>query len=276
MEIFYSNEIHDGEIILPEGESNHCVRVLRHVAGDEIHVSCSDGNLYRCVLCDASPGRAVLKILSVEGGFGSHPYYLHIAIAPTKNIDRFEWFLEKATEIGVDEITPLLCDHSIRKIVKLEREKRVILSAAKQSLKGTVPQLNDMMTVSELVSQTQGYDLRGIAFCDRELVNSAGEGVTRIHIADALEALKGMALPRTLEEFRGMPLPSANGVALPSAMGMPLPRILIMIGPEGDFSRDELSVAADSALKPISLGEARLRTETAGVMAAASVALSFR
>ncbi len=249
MEIFYSNDILDGEIVLPEGESNHCVRVLRHVAGDEIHVSCSDGNLYRCVLCDASPGRAVLKILSVEGGFGSHPYYLHIAIAPTKNIDRFEWFLEKATEIGVDEITPLLCDHSIRKIVKLEREERVILSAAKQSLKGTVPQLNDMMTVSELLSRAQGYELRGIAFCDRELVNSAGEGISRVHITDVLGKLAGEVTS---------------------------PRILIMIGPEGDFSREELSVAADSALTPISLGESRLRTETAGVMAVASVALTVR
>jgi len=249
MEIFYSNNINGDEIRLPEGESVHCIRVLRHRAGDEVLVSGGDGNLYRCSLVDDNPKEAVLSIISVEGEFGSHPYYLHIAIAPTKNIDRFEWFLEKATEIGVDEITPLLCDHSERKVIKAEREERVILSAAKQSLKGKVPLLNDMVSVAELIGRTADYDRRCIAFCDRDLVNSLGEKASRIHLTEVLSGIQ------------------VNGG---------VPRILILIGPEGDFSRTELLSAADASMVPVSLGESRLRTETAGVLAAAAVALQIR
>jgi len=249
MEIFYSNNICGDEIRLPEGESGHCIRVLRHRIGDVVMVSGGDGNLYECSVVDDNPKEAILKILSVQGDFGSHPYYLHIAIAPTKNIDRFEWFLEKATEIGVDEITPLLCDHSERKVIKQDREERVIISAAKQSLKGKIPQLNEMETVSELLVRTAGYDMRGIAFCDRELVNSLGESASRVHITDVLKGI----------------LPADSHL-----------RVLILIGPEGDFSRDELLAAADAGLTPISLGDARLRTETAGVLAVASAALVIR
>jgi len=249
MELFYSNNIRLEEIRLPEGESAHCIRVLRHRVGDVIMVSGGDGNLYKCSLVDDNPKGALLKIISVEGGFGEHPYFLHIAIAPTKNIDRYEWFLEKATEIGVDEITPLLCDHSERKIIKVERAERVILSAAKQSLKGRVPQFNDMVTVSELIGRTVDYEWRCIAFCDRDLVNSIGESAPRTHI---MEILTGIC---------------ASG---------PVPHILILIGPEGDFSRSELTAAADAGMMPISLGESRLRTETAGVLAAAAVGLMVK
>jgi len=249
MEIFYSNNISGDEIILPEGESGHCIRVLRHRAGDEVMVSGGDGNLYRCSVVDDNPREAVLRIESVRGDFGVHPYFLHIAIAPTKNIDRFEWFLEKAVEIGIDEITPLLCDHSERKVIKSEREERVIVSAAKQSLKGKVPRLNEMVGVRTLLGRTEDYDSRCIAFCDRDLVNSLGESVSRVHIMETLGNVR---------------------------VSVQVPRILILIGPEGDFSRDELLAAADAAVAPISLGESRLRTETAGVLVAASVALTFR
>ena len=109
MEVFYSNDIRDGRIRLSPEESAHCVKVLRHRAGDEVYVSGGDGNLYRCCLEEADSRAAVARVLSVEGGFGTHPYRLWMAVAPTKNIDRFEWFTEKATEMGVDRITPLLC-----------------------------------------------------------------------------------------------------------------------------------------------------------------------
>lgn len=261
MELFYSNDM-DGDVIrLPEGESGHCIRVLRHRVGDEVMVSGGDGNLYRCTVKDDDPCCAVLHIEAVEGGFGTHPYHLHMAVAPTKNIDRFEWFLEKAVEIGVDEITPLLCDHSERKIIKPDREERVILSAAKQSLKGTIPVLNPMCTVRELLSRyTAGESgkilpkagtLCCIAFCDRDLVNSAGESAARVHLADALQSVARQR-------------------------GETIPHILILIGPEGDFSREELLAAADCGMVPVSLGGSRLRTETAGVVAVTAVGLTIR
>lgn len=247
MEIFFSNDI-DGDVIrLPEGESGHCIRVLRHKDGDEVMVSGGDGNLYRCTVTDADPKKAVLHVEAVEGGFGTHPYHLHLAVAPTKNIDRFEWFLEKAVEIGVDEITPLLCDHSERKEVKREREERVILAAAKQSLKGRIPVLNPMSTVGELLSKAGDVSLRCIAFCDRDLVDSGGTATARVHLCDVLRTVTG-------EE----------------------PHILILIGPEGDFSRNELTAAADAGLVPVSLGGSRLRTETAGVVAVTAVSLLIR
>ena len=121
MEVFYSNDIRDGRIRLSPEESAHCVKVLRHRAGDEVYVSGGDGNLYRCCLEEADSRAAVARVLSVEGGFGTHPYRLWMAVAPTKNIDRFEWFTEKATEMGVDRITPLLCAHSERKVYNQER-----------------------------------------------------------------------------------------------------------------------------------------------------------
>jgi len=261
MELFYSNDIAGDEIRLSEGESGHCVRVLRHRAGDKVMVSGGDGNLYRCTVVDDDPHSAVLRIEAMEGGFGGHPYHLHMAVAPTKNIDRFEWFLEKAVEIGVDEITPLLCDHSERKVIKPDREERVILSAAKQSLKGTIPVLNPMCTVRELLSRCTDGDLGKvlpkagtlccIAFCDRDLVDSAGGTTARVHLADAL---------------RSMPEQGKES----------LPHILILIGPEGDFSREELLAAADCGLVPVSLGDSRLRTETAGVVAVTAVALTVR
>ena len=112
MEVFYSNDISDGHVRLSPEESAHCVKVLRHRTGDEVYVSGGDGNLYRCSLVEADPRRAVAQVLSVEGSFGTHPYRLWMAVAPTKNIDRFEWFTEKAVEMGIDRITPLLCAHS--------------------------------------------------------------------------------------------------------------------------------------------------------------------
>ena len=135
MEIFYSNKITETTVELEESESVHCVRVLRHKVGDNIKVSGGDGNLYDCVIEEITSKTTRLRINSVVAPEYVRPYFLHIAVAPTKNIDRVEWFMEKATEMGIDRITPLLCKHSERKVFKKERGDKVILSAAKQSLK---------------------------------------------------------------------------------------------------------------------------------------------
>jgi 16S rRNA (uracil1498-N3)-methyltransferase len=198
--------------------------------GDEIKVSGGDGNLYRCILEEANPKSAMLSILAIEGGFGKHPYYLHIAVAPTKNIDRYEWFLEKATEVGIDAITPILCAHSERKVVKEERQERVVIAAAKQSLKAYMPKLNDMCSFEEFVENTS-CEQRFIAHCYK----------------DEKRLLQ--------QELR-----LATDV-------------VVLIGPEGDFSEEEVKKAMALGYVPVSLGESRLRTETAGVVACHTVAL---
>ena len=152
MEVFYSNDIRDGRIRLSPEESAHCVKVLRHRAGDEVYVSGGDGNLYRCCLEDADSRAAVARVLSVEGGFGTHPYRLWMAVAPTKNI------------------TPLLCAHSERKVYNQERGQRVIVAAAKQSLKGAVPQLDGLTPFRALMEEVRSAGFSGkkfIAYCAR-------------------------------------------------------------------------------------------------------------
>lgn len=241
MEVFYSNHIADGRITLSPEESTHCIKVLRHKVGDEVKVSGGDGNLYRCIIEEAGPRGAILSILSIEGGFGKHPYYLHIAVAPTKNIDRYEWFLEKATEVGIDEITPILCAHSERRVVKEERQERVVIAAAKQSLKGEIPTAHPLTPVKEFIDSAAGFEGgKYIAYCDSELINAEGNAIPRIPLTQALsQQEKGCGELRSI----------------------------VLIGPEGDFSMEEIRHAAAAGFLPISLGESRLRTETAALTA---------
>lgn len=256
MEIFYSNNINGDIIQLSKEESEHCVRVLRHREGDEITVSAGDGNLYKTELIDANPKGAILQIKSVEGGVGQHDYYLHLAVAPPKNIDRFEWFLEKATEMGIDRVSPLLCEHSERKVLKNEREEKIILSAAKQSLKTVLPKLDEMTPFNDFIESLKDFHgTKFIAYCDHELVNSAGEAVQRVDINEALRLAQSDTKELAQEDNR------QNFSAL------------FLIGPEGDFSMKEILKAADAGFIPISLGEARLRTETAALLVVAAANL---
>lgn len=241
MEVFYSNRIADGKIYLSPEESTHCIKVLRHKVGDEIKVSGGDGNLYRCTLEDTNAKGAMLSIVAIEGEFGKHPYFLHIAVAPTKNIDRYEWFLEKATEVGIDAITPILCSHSERKVVKEERQERVIIAAAKQSLKGEIPAAAPLTPVKEFIDSTADFSGgKYICYCDSELINGEGNTIARTPLTQAL-----------CDQ-------SARDGEL---------RSIVLIGPEGDFSLDEIQYAAAAGFLPISLGESRLRTETAALTA---------
>lgn len=241
MELFYSNDISCGTLRLDQEESAHCVRVLRHRAGDEIRVIDGRGTLYRCRITLSDAKGAEAEIIEAISGFGTLPYRLTMAVCPTKNIDRYEWFVEKATEIGVDAIVPVIGDHSERKIIKPERLERIALSAAKQSLKGKVPQILPLQSISDFIRASTDEALKLIAYCDETLDRNK-----RLSIKNVLHSGP--------EECRD---------------------ISILIGPEGDFSSKEVALALESGWIPVHLGESRLRTETAALMAVAVVYLEF-
>jgi 16S rRNA (uracil1498-N3)-methyltransferase len=153
MHIFYTPDLSSDTFTLNEEESRHCSKVLRLGLGDVVHLIDGRGGLFEAEISAISKKNVQLKVVRKQSEFGKRNHHLHIAIAPTKNIDRLEWFLEKATEIGIDEITPLICDRSERKIVKEERLDKVITSAVKQSLTAYHPLLNQATTFSDLMKR---------------------------------------------------------------------------------------------------------------------------
>ena len=164
MQLFYLKGPKD-EIILSAEESKHATKVLRKKEGDILNFTDGKGNLYKTEITIADTRKCRLTILSSEQKEKQHNYHLHIAIAPTKNMDRFEWFLEKATEIGIDEITPIICSRSERKIIKKERGSRILLSAMKQSLKYHLPKLNEAVSLTNFLKKK--FDgKKYIAHCD--------------------------------------------------------------------------------------------------------------
>lgn len=213
----------DGTLPLCEEESAHCVRVLRHRAGDEVWVTDGQGTLYRCRIDVANSKACELTVLESEVK-PPFAHYLHMAVAPTKNIDRFEWFVEKATELGVSEITPIICEHSERTKVRLDRLERLVTAAAKQSLKCHLPKLNEPCTASELIAASAEQQ-RFILHC--------GEG-EKSHLFNEVQTRCST---------------------------------LVLIGPEGDFSKAEVEKALAKGFKEATLGEERLRTETAALAA---------
>ena len=234
MEIFWTDNIEGSLCTLGPEESAHCVRVLRHRAGDSICVIDGAGTMYRCTLVSDSPKGAVARIDSSEPGWGSHPYRLTMAVCPTKNIDRYEWFAEKAVEIGVDRIVPVIGDRSERKVLKTERLRKILLSAAKQSLKASVPELSEPVSVREFIAGTEGSQaLKLMAYCFED------EAHPRISI---MEALAGFT-----------------------------DECIVLVGPEGDFSPEEASIAMEAGYRPVHLGGSRLRTETAALASVFSV-----
>ena len=151
MQLFYAADFTAPEYILSEEESRHAVKVLRLVEGDTLHITDGRGNLYRCEIASAHQKHCLVRVVEHFAEFEKMPYNLTMAVAPTKNIDRYEWFLEKATEIGVTEFVPLVSDHSERKVIKQEREEKVITAAVKQSLKAYHPLLADITPFAKLV-----------------------------------------------------------------------------------------------------------------------------
>ena len=239
MELFYSYDSDGRFCRLDADESGHCVRVLRHRAGDEIHVIDGQGTMFRCRLTDDNPKGAEAEVLEAFPGWGGHPYRLTVACCPTKNNDRFEWFVEKATEVGVDRIVPVIGERSERKVYKTDRALRIALSATKQSLKSRIPEIAEPVSVKDFIlSEGEvGKSLKLIAYCF--------EGDTkRISIQEALQAYDGKD-------------------------------VVVLIGPEGDFSPEEARLAVEHGYVPVHLGASRLRTETAAVLAATAVYLAF-
>ena len=236
MELFYSKTVSDGGRVLDAEESGHCVKVMRHRRGDTIHVVDGHGMLYDCTITDADPRAVAFEINRWVENYGSHDYWLEMAVCPPKNIDRFEWFSEKATEIGVDRISPLFGDYSERKVFKPERIERLLVSAAKQSHKGAIPELAPAATVKEFLQQNQ-EGLKLICYCD--------EATGKTDIKEVLYQVPAQS------------------------------KITIMIGPEGDFSRAEVALAIERGWQPVSLGDSRLRIETAAIVATAAVYLHF-
>lgn len=197
--------------------------------GDEVELVDGKGNLFTGRIANPDLKECTLEIVRKASNFGERHFYLHIAIAPTKNADRFEWFAEKVTEIGVDEITPLLCERSERKSVNSERIERIVISAMKQSEKAYLPTLNTMTSLEKLVSSTPVDFVKLIAHCNEK----------------GIPHLKKMVKPGD--------------------------KVLILIGPEGDFSPKEVDFALINGFRAISLGNSRLRTETAGIVACHAV-----
>lgn len=234
MEIFWTEDIAGGICRLGEEESAHCVRVLRHRAGDRINIIDGHGTMYECTLVADSPKGAEARIEQAHQNWGGHPYDLTMAVCPTKNIDRYEWFAEKATEFGVDRIVPVIGEHSERKILKPERMNRILLSATKQSLKASIPELSDTTSVREFIESTAEKDaLKLIAYCFED-------GQERTSIREVLEKNDAK-------------------------------EVIVLIGPEGDFSREEADAAVAAGYVPVHIGESRLRTETAALASVSMV-----
>ena len=245
MELFYAYEADGRFCRLDADESGHCCRVLRHRAGDEIHVIDGLGSMFRCRLTDDNPKGAEAEVLEAFPGWGGHPYRLTVACCPTKNNDRFEWFVEKATEIGVDRIVPTIGERSERKVYKTDRALRIALSATKQSLKSRIPEIAEPVSVKDFIQISPIASLGRNDSAPLKLIAYCFEGDTkRISIQEALKAYDGND-------------------------------ITILIGPEGDFSPEEARLAIDQGYIPVHLGASRLRTETAAVVAATAVYLRF-
>ncbi len=174
MQLFYSPEITNGDHVLDKMDSRHCLTVLRKKEGDFINIVDGKGGFYNCQIIDANPKRCAFEIVQKESEFAKLPYQLHIAIAPTKSIDRFEFFLEKATEFGITEITPIMTFHSERKVIKPERLQKILVSAMKQSVKAYLPILNPMVKWKDFVKQQAGNDqndYQGIACLSENTVD---------------------------------------------------------------------------------------------------------
>ncbi len=294
MELFYADDIQESRVRLDAEESAHCVRVLRHRPGDEISVIDGVGTLYRCALEIADAKGAEARILERTPGFGAHPYHLTMAVCPTKNIDRYEWFVEKATEVGVDVIAPVIGERSERKVLKTERLKRLALSATKQSLKAAIPQITEPQSVRDFILAAPADALKLICYCfdDVERINitcalqsaaaldptgsAAGKPVATHGRVSGRGPLVDDGLAESMLSDKQQT--AVGGMSEAKVCGSSCLRverpITILIGPEGDFSPEEAALAREHGWVPVQLGPSRLRTETAAVVAATAVYLA--
>jgi len=232
MQLFFNPNINSKTqtFTFDKEESRHIVKALRKKEGDILSITNGLGFLFSAEIINLNDKKCSVQIISFEEIEKPWNYHLHIAIAPTKMNERFAWFLEKSTEIGIDEITPIICENSERKVFKKERMQKVIVSAAKQSLKFTFPKLNDPIKLSDFISKVDA-EIKLIAHCEDSKKNSL------------------MKVIKTKKD------------------------ILVLIGPEGDFSVKEISKALQHQYIPLSLGKSRLRTETAGLVTCSTISV---
>ncbi len=230
MQLFYSPELTNTNktFMFSKEESKHIVRVLRKKEKDVLFVTNGKGFIFKCEINTANDKKCEVSIIETTLQ-EPQKYNLHLAVAPTKMNDRYEWFLEKATEIGITEITPIICDHSERKVIKTERFEKILESATKQSLSAYKPILNNAIPLKNFIENTT-TTTKFIAHC---------------------EETEKKSLKKELQ---------------------PNKDYLILIGPEGDFSQKEIDLALKHNFIPVTLGETRLRTETAAIVACHSVA----
>jgi 16S rRNA (uracil1498-N3)-methyltransferase len=236
MHLFYTPDIHSDRYTLSEDESKHCVRVLRLTMGDRVVLIDGKGGLYDAEIALDHPKRCEVKIITKKNEVGKRPYRLHIGIAPTKNMDRLEWFAEKATEVGIDALSLLNCQHSERAVVKIERLEKVLISAMKQSVKAYLPHLNGVVDFKKFIEGTA--DFNGQKFIAHCYSPTDGKETEKPHLKEQYKLKQD---------------------------------VLILIGPEGDFSVEEVQLALGKGFQEISLGPSRLRTETAALTACLTV-----
>ena len=229
MQLFYNPDLDKSisQFTFSQVESRHIVKVLRKKEGDILHITNGKGYIFESEILLADQKKCKAQIISTKKKHAK-AHWLHIVVAPTKNNDRLEWFLEKATEIGVNEITPIFCDRSERKVIKKERLEKVIQSAMKQSLRSYLPKLNDAISFKAFIEKEQN-GLLFIAHCEEE---------------EKVDLKRRVAADKD---------------------------VTVLIGPEGDFSQNEINIAYEKGFLPVSLGEYRLRTETAAIVACTTV-----
>jgi len=225
MDLFFCPEIINGISILSEEESYHCIKVLRHIEGDEINLIDGAGNFYKAKITSAHKSHSGFEVIKKWKEEGSSNSKIHLAIAPTKNIERIEWLLEKAVEIGIHEISFIECDHSERRKINLERLNRICVSAMKQSMRASLPKLNEIIPIKEFLNQKS-------VIKNQKFICHLGENKTQL-----------------------------------SSVYQKGNNATILIGPEGDFSDAELRASNDAGFKEVIIGNNRLRTETAALVA---------
>ncbi len=340
MELFYSTDIRDrkgralfgdnvaesgvaSRVVLSAAEAEHCAKVMRHKEGDIVFIIDGKGGLYNCriekiVLPKKGEAHVECAVLEESHGVGGRNYHLVMAVCPTKNMDRYEWFVEKATELGVDQIVPVISEHSIRTSVKKERLEALALSATKQSLKSYLPEIADSISVSDFLNKCSCKDgeasarriLKLIAHCedgDKKTIRQrledfmkayrrtdgviGGDGCQAIPEVDgvidgdgcqAIPGVEGVIDGDGCQAIRGVDgvidgdgcraIPGVDGVIdvddCQASKGL---SVVIMIGPEGDFSSREIELALQKGFLPVTLGESRLRVETAAVVSVSEI-----
>ncbi|MGB5243002.1 MAG: 16S rRNA (uracil(1498)-N(3))-methyltransferase [Lutimonas sp.] len=231
MQLFFQPDVNKDSTfhIFDKEESRHLIKVLRKKIGDQIFLTNGNGLLSVAEITSDHEKRCEVRIVSSEKKNKNWQYQIHLGIAPTKLNDRFEWFIEKATEIGIDEITPIICDRSERKIIKLDRLEKVAIAAMKQSLQTFLPKINPTTDISDFIKNSSAQ-CKLMAHCENH------------------ERL----------ELKNIPIANSYDV---------------LIGPEGDFSSNEIELALQHQYKPLSLGLNRLRTETAGIVICQSISM---